>query len=955
MKEKVRRSVQQAALGKHSPIIVTHSGNAATGVEQSTEATASARGIPQHYEVVSTNARCSPCLPASQEQGAPISFSDDSKVQYLRDAFEFLNSARLFHCQHCDEERVVFGDFWQKDSGFPSGGVEWAGPMAGRCETIEKAGFRQSWRAPHRCSRCGDNNAQSAYAKMFSAANLQHLGPQHDALSNLTWYESLLIARVHPVVSAITLTATGLLSYAGHVCNYYVKVMEWVQEFPAVLRDKKWFLVKRRRSILANNSSQGAQKKPTTANRSRLEAAFTVLTKFMPNVYGYSKINEAEMSKFSCDEETEMSDQETHTDLNTDEQMDREFFSAWLDAGARPHYADTAASAHDTGSGSSHEHAYHCARCIAYIVKTRLCSEVRCVIGGDEAWEICCRELVQPLDCPSLSSRDIAQLLIFWASLNQMPSDMTQALYVGMKEDLLKRGKTNQTDADDVSMKCRWVRLSIQEEMEKLRLHVEQHCSEAVQLDLDVENSMAEVPDQIASLEAENEAGQILENILKQYPPALSEEEQQHRESVDIQDQCARFLQGLDDDAELLHTTAHSDMDGVTVTQNVRDKPLLDPPEIDQSQRIKDTERDPYWIPGAFPGIFQNESGDPFNAPHKEVDLVQWGPHILRSKGWMAQAHMTFMYWWLNMIQRQQALSAKKWYIRDNPKATGYTFEDLQKMNIRSLSRQMIGYTTNIPGTKASKAHLRKLLLTMVRQIEAETRDSETSPLGDIPCFFGTLTSQRYFWDGIMRVIAQIEGIEEYQSLSKSRRRQLVNKYPLFVAWYCAVRLELSLKQIVVPLHEAHAYVGVYEWSPTGGMVHLHYILWVAGAPRFDVRAQKLAEQKAQLRRAGWVCGKALVCKIDDIVDFFAKYISEWNPNKTASGEDLVSHVAEDVNAAFPHTASLSEDAMLRLLQPENLDELQEYYKRAVRTEHLHDYHYPDPRHRNRQGPTNPR
>ena len=45
---------------------------------------------------------------------------------------------------------------------------------------------------------------------MFSWDNLQHLGPRHEALSNLTWYESLLVARAHPVVSVITLTATGL-------------------------------------------------------------------------------------------------------------------------------------------------------------------------------------------------------------------------------------------------------------------------------------------------------------------------------------------------------------------------------------------------------------------------------------------------------------------------------------------------------------------------------------------------------------------------------------------------------------------------------------------------------------------------------------------------------------------------------------------------------------------------
>ena len=136
----------------------------------------------------------------------------------------------------------------------------------------------------------------------------------------------------------------------------------------------------------------------------------------------------------------------------------------------------------------------------------------------------------------------------------------------------------------------------------------------------------------------------------------------------------------------------------------------------------------------------------------KEVDLVQWGPHILRSRGWHAQAHMTFMYWWMNMIQRFSALSAKKWYVRDNPKATGYTTEDSSNMSVKGLAKQMVGYTANIPGTKARKARLRRLVLAMVRQIEIETRRGDTTgssagstlTLGDVPCLFGTLTSQRY-------------------------------------------------------------------------------------------------------------------------------------------------------------------------------------------------------------------
>ena len=106
--------------------------------------------------------------------------------------------------------------------------------------------------------------------------------------------------------------------------------------------------------------------------------------------------------------------------------------------------------------------------------------------------------------------------------------------------------------------------------------------------------------------------------------------------------------------------------------------------------------------------------------------------------------------------------------------------------------------------------------------------------------FFGTLTSKRYQWDEITKTIALVEGIADYKTPSRSKRRQLVNKYPLFVSWYCAVKLELVMKCVVVPAFGAHAYVAVFEWSPTGGMVHLHYVLWKAGAPRFDLQAAVL-------------------------------------------------------------------------------------------------------------------
>ena len=76
------------------------------------------------------------------------------------------------------------------------------------------------------------------------------------------------------MMSVITLTATGLLCYAGHVCNYYQKTMDWIRSLPAVLRDNKWFLIKRRHSIKTGHTDT-RQKKPTTANRYRLQAAIT--------------------------------------------------------------------------------------------------------------------------------------------------------------------------------------------------------------------------------------------------------------------------------------------------------------------------------------------------------------------------------------------------------------------------------------------------------------------------------------------------------------------------------------------------------------------------------------------------------------------------------------------------------------------------------------------------------
>ena len=132
-------------------------------------------------------------------------------------------------------------------------------------------------------------------------------------------------------------------------------------------------------------------------------------------------------------------------------------------------------------------------------------------------------------------------------------------------------------------------------------------------------------------------------------------------------------------------------------------------------------------------------------------------------------------------------------------------------------------------------------------------------------------------------------------------------------------------------------------------MVHLHYVLCVPGAPRFDDRAEILKARAAELRQGASTKGVEQACDISDILEFFSKYVNEWNLNKDDNGLELVDHVAERVNQSNRHPASYSAEEMLEILRPENAEKLEEYYKQLVRAEHMHDYHYPDP-----NGPPNP-
>lgn len=72
--------------------------------------------------------------------------------------------------------------------------------------------------------------------------------------------------------------------------------------------------------------------------------------------------------------------------------------------------------------------------------------------------------------------------------------------------------------------------------------------------------------------------------------------------------------------------------------------------------------------------------------------------------------------------------------------------------------------------------------------------------------------------------------------------------------------------------------------------------------------------------------------------------------NKNNEGEEVVDHVAENVNRARQsHTPAASVEDMLRLPEEDRKDERRDHYLRMLRLEHMHDFHHPDP-----FGPPNP-
>ena len=224
----------------------------------------------------------------------------------------------------------------------------------------------------------------------------------------------------------------------------------------------------------------------------------------------------------------------------------------------------------------------------------------------------------------------------------------------------------------------------------------------------------------------------------------------------------------------------------------------------------------------------------------------------------------------------------------------------------------------------------------MVDQIEAETAAiGDNGGQGRLPSHFATFTCAVYKWAQLHDMLEKllphevVAARKPFDQLSEAEKRDRFYKdsleNPGFVSWYCAVKLEQmvylavatiarqlqgyqfdpaewrptqldescdSVKQLAPRMDDDNCRVddwyASFEWG-AGGIVHVHCVFWVKGAPRVDcvIRPDEDGNLPNDLSEAHAAHAPVLE---EDVAGIFASFhdrvYTEWNAKKPADGSE---------------------------------------------------------------------
>ena len=307
----------------------------------------------------------------------------------------------------------------------------------------------------------------------------------------------------------------------------------------------------------------------------------------------------------------------------------------------------------------------------------------------------------------------------------------------------------------------------------------------------------------------------------------------------------------------------------------------------------------------------------------------------------------------------------------------------------------MVGYAQDVPGSPGEMQKLRGHLTAMIDQIYADT--------GRLPLLFSTVTSANTHWWHLHRLLpvgraSDIErlGLRDsddedrlaeddcnrmadgdqvakrrnwvedtvswkthgdpnggaWQLPGVQQRRAAVRRFPMVVAWFGQLRLELVRRYGAQEMMNVIDSYDVTEWSKTGGNMHKHSIDWVVDETPCDIDAEmaSIQEELDKRHKEGNPDLRLRLEGVTKFVDLADKYVSEWNACKDAQGKpNQFAASVEAYCADRDHPAAVSHEELMFMCgrsQDGHSDETRQ--KRLLHISALsnhvcmHDYHLPD-------------
>ena len=306
----------------------------------------------------------------------------------------------------------------------------------------------------------------------------------------------------------------------------------------------------------------------------------------------------------------------------------------------------------------------------------------------------------------------------------------------------------------------------------------------------------------------------------------------------------------------------------------------------------------------AFPKIFQDGKQCPTERP-SGVPYEHWCLHLMQSSV-AASEHHALRYFAYNTLQRPKAFSGNTTFLLKD--AAEFDVDNLKACDKKKLMQKVIKASANIPGTIGSKQEIKQKLEAMAYQIDEEVEQ--------IPGWF-TTTSSAIYWNyqqfrWIVEWLAALGEAKLLLPLDEKTMRDLAARFPLIVAYFSAVRLELLMRFSIEMVKNDSAEdpatspgsmdaCAVFEWGQ-GGIPHTHGFQWGPKSVRIDNVLDELGEGDNVVGQKA-----ALVEACQDLIDYCKERHSEWHPG-IDSPEEF--HRASELNGDSKRLGILHDDYM---------------------------------------------